>query len=148
MRAAKRRVEPPQNILQPEQPTKVVMLAPEMSRFVRNTIFAAGVMAFAAIVWRPARPSFALGIVGGAVLAGLSFWALRGMVDQLVIPRETGEKRPVSRGFQLVKFFTRHVILALAAYVMMLRLRLDPVGMIVGVTSAVVAAAFEARRRR
>ena len=30
----------------------------------------------------------------------------------------------------------------------MMLLRLDPVGMIVGVTSAVVAAAFEARQRR
>jgi hypothetical protein len=31
---------------------------------------------------------------------------------------------------------------------MMIRLHLDPVGMLVGVTSAVFAAAFEARRRQ
>jgi ATP synthase I chain len=121
---------------------------PEMSRLVRNTTLATVVMAAGALAWRPAQPAVALGVVGGGVLAGLSFWGLRGVVDQLVWPRETGEIRPISRVFQLVKFFTRYVILALAAYVMMLRLRLDPVGMIVGVTSAVVAAAFEARQRR
>jgi hypothetical protein len=119
-----------------------------MFSFVRNTALATVVMAVGALVWRPDRPAVALGVLGGGVLAGLSFWALRGVVDQVVRARETGEIRPISRGFQLVKFFTRHVILALAAYVMMLRLRLDPVGMIVGVTAAVVAAAFEARQRR
>ena len=60
---------------------------------------------------------------------------------------ENGEIRPVSRGFPLVKFFTRHAILAFVAYVMMVRLHLDPVGMLVGVSSVVVAAVIEARRR-
>jgi ATP synthase I chain len=119
-----------------------------MFRFVRNTALATVVMALGALAWRPDRPSLALGVVGGGVLAGLSYWGVRGVVDQLGSGRETGEIRPIGSGFQLVKFFTRYVILALAAYVMMLRLRLDPVGMIVGVTSAVVAAAFEARQRR
>ena len=115
---------------------------------LRNTLLATLVLALGAWVWRPDQPRIALGVVGGGVLAGLSLWALGGLVDQLVWRQKNGEIRPISRGFQLVKFFTRHVILALAAYVMMLRLRLDPVGMIVGVTSAVVAVAFEARRRR
>ena len=119
-----------------------------MSRLVRNTALATVVMAAGALAWRPERPAMALGVVGGSVLAGLSFWGLRGVVDQVEWARKTGEIRPLSRVFQLVKFFTRYVILALAAYVMMLRLRLDPVGMIVGVTSAVVAAALEARQRR
>ena len=121
---------------------------PGVERFVRNTALATVVMALGALAWVPERPAVALGVVGGGVLAGLSFWGLRGVTDQLVWGRETGEIRPISRGFQLVKFFTRYVILALAAYVMMLRLRLDPVGMIVGVTSAVIAVAFEARQRR
>jgi hypothetical protein len=47
-----------------------------------------------------------------------------------------------------VKFFTRHAILAVAAYVMMVRLHLDPVGMFIGVTSVVVAAAVAAARQR
>jgi hypothetical protein len=56
--------------------------------------------------------------------------------------------RPVSRALLLVKFFTRHAILAVTAYVMMVRLHLDPVGMFVGVTSVVVAAAVAAARAR
>jgi hypothetical protein len=46
----------------------------------------------------------------------------------------------------LVKFFTRHAILALAAYVMMVRLHLDPVGLLAGVSSLAVAAAVEGLR--
>lgn len=101
-----------------------------------------------AFLWRPDRPQMALGVVGGGVLAGLAVWALAGVVDAVGRPAETGEIRPVSRAFHLVKFFTRHGILAFTAYVMMVRLHLDPVAMLVGVTSVVVAAAFEAARPR
>ncbi len=48
-----------------------------------------------------------------------------------------------SNRFQLVKFFTRHGMLALAAYVMMVRLHLDPVGLLAGVSSLAVAVAVE-----
>ena len=91
------------------------------------------------------------GVLGGGVLAGFALWALTGVVDGLMGAAgavETAESRPLSRPFVLVKFFTRHAILAFVAYVMMARLHLDPVGMIVGVTSVVVAAALEAMRPR
>jgi hypothetical protein len=117
-------------------------------RLIRDTVLVCLTMSVGAVLWRPDRPQLALGVVGGGVLAGLSFWAIRGAVDRVLLGAKNDEFGRVSRSLPLVKFFTRHVILALAAYVMMLRLRLDPVGMIVGVTSAVVAAAFEARRRR
>jgi hypothetical protein len=45
-----------------------------------------------------------------------------------------------------VKFFTRHGIVALAAYGMMVRLHLDPVGLLLGVSSLGVAVAVEAVR--
>ncbi len=90
----------------------------------------------------------AAGVLGGGVLVGLAIWALAGVVSALIVRGEDGEIRPVSRAFPLVKFFTRHVILAFVAYVMMVRLHLDPVGMIVGVTSVVVAAIVEAARPR
>jgi hypothetical protein len=88
------------------------------------------------------------GVLAGGVLVGLALWALGGFVSALVIREESGEIRPVSRGFGLVKFFTRHAILAFVAYVMMVRLHLDPIGMVVGVTSVVVAATLEAARPR
>jgi hypothetical protein len=40
-----------------------------------------------------------------------------------------------------VKFVTRHAILAVAAYVMLARLRLHPIGLLVGASSLVLAAA-------
>jgi hypothetical protein len=49
-------------------------------------------------------------------------------------------------GFQLVKIFTRHGMLALAAYGMMVRLHLDPVGLLAGVSSLGVAVAVEVLR--
>jgi hypothetical protein len=106
------------------------------------------VMSIGALAWAPREPRIAAGVLAGGVLVGLALWALAGVVNALTLRDETGEIRPVSRAFPLVKFFTRHVILALAAYVMMVRLHLDPVGMLVGVTAVVVAAALEAARPR
>jgi hypothetical protein len=88
------------------------------------------------------------GVLAGGGLVGFAVWALGSVVMALGGGDETGGNRPVSHGFVLVKFFTRHVILALVAYVMMVRLHLDPVGMIVGVTSVVAAALVEAARHR
>ena len=84
----------------------------------------------------------AAGIVGGGLLSGISAWAIRGGVEGFL--RDAAEGRP---GWSvLVKFFTRHAILALAAYGMMSRLKLDPVGMLVGVSSLALAAGLEAAR--
>jgi hypothetical protein len=82
------------------------------------------------------------------VLIGLASWALLGVVGPLTRRDETGGFRPVSGLFALVKFFTRYAILALAAYGMMLRLHLDPVGMLIGVSAVPVAAAAELARTR
>jgi hypothetical protein len=82
-------------------------------------------------------------VLGGGLLIGLSYWAIRGTVDALIAVRDTGEN---PRRFQLVKFFTRHAMLALAAYVMMVRLHLDAVGLLAGVSSLAVALAVEVLR--
>jgi hypothetical protein len=125
-----------------------------IARIARNTAlaclaFAAG----AALVWRDM--ALVGGVLGGGVLVGVAMWAIAGAVNALVRDTrdaagrgENGENRPVLRPFSLVKFFTRHVILALVAYVMLVRLHLDAVGMVVGVTSVVVAAILEAARPR
>jgi hypothetical protein len=105
-------------------------------------------MAIATLAWRPADPRVGLGVLGGGVLAGLAIWAIRGVVEQATGRDETGEIRRISRVLALVKFFTRHAILALVAYGMMRRLHLDPMGLVVGVTSVAIAVAFEAGRRR
>jgi hypothetical protein len=114
-----------------------------IGRLSRNTAASCAVLTVVAGLW--SRDLLvAGGVVGGGLLVGLAIWALAGVVANLTSRDETGQIRPISRAFALVKFFTRHAILAFVAYVMMVRLHLDPVGMIVGVTSVVVAAIIEA----
>ena len=87
-----------------------------------------------------------LGVLGGGVLIGLSFWAIRSTVDTLISLRSSDETGRKSTGFALVKFFTRHGIVALAAYGMMVRLHVDPLGVLLGVTSLGIAVGVEALR--
>jgi hypothetical protein len=117
-------------------------------RLARNLVLACLALAVTALVWAPDRPRVAFGVVGGGVLSALALWVIAGAVGGWARRAESGEIRPKTRGFALVNFFTRHVILALVAYVMMVRLHLDPVGMLIGVTSVVVAVAVEAARPR
>jgi small-conductance mechanosensitive channel len=87
-----------------------------------------------------------LGVIGGGVLIGLSWWAIRSAVDGLIRVRSEGETGRKTTGFSLVKFFTRHAIVALAAYGMMVRLHVDPMGLLAGVSSLGVALAVEVLR--
>jgi hypothetical protein len=116
-----------------------------ITRLARNTALACLALSLVAAAWSR-DVSVVGGVVAGGLLVGVALWALAGAIAALGNRDETGEIRPISRGFWLVKLFTRHVILAFVAYVMMVRLHLDPVGMVVGVTSVVVAAIVEAAR--
>lgn len=109
-----------------------------LRRLERDTVIVAGVLAAAALAAWPARPGRAAGVVGGVALIALSYQGIRAGVAGL---RPAGEARRGSTGF--VKFFTRHAILALGAYVMMARFEFDPMAMLVGVTSPAVAATVE-----
>ena len=127
-----------------------------IERIARGTAVACVVIAVVAAIW--ARNLAApLGVLGGGLLIGLSFWAIRGTVDTLIsrtpsLPApdtegaKAGESGRNSAGFALVKFFTRHVIVAVAAYVMMVRLHLEPLGLLAGVSSLGVAVAIESFR--
>lgn len=123
-----------------------------IARIARDTACACAIMAILFAMWRRDLAS-PLGVFGGGMLIGLSFWAIRGTVDTLIAVRgqgagsaEADETRRISSPFALVKFFTRHGILALAAYGMMVRLHLDPVALLAGVSSLGVAVAVEALR--
>jgi len=116
-----------------------------IARLARHTAIAC--LAIAILFWLWKRTFAApLGVVGGGALIGLSFWAIRGTVDTLIGLRSGGETGRISTGFALVKFFTRHAIVALAAYGMMVRLHLDPLGLLAGVSSLGVAVGVEALR--
>jgi len=114
-------------------------------RISRDTALVCGLLALAGAAWFRSW-AVALGVLGGGLLIGLSFWAIRGSVEAFTGLRGGGERARKPARFHLVKFFTRHGMLALAAYGMMVRLQLDPVAMLVGVTSLGVAVAAEAVR--
>ena len=116
-----------------------------IDRIARDTAGACVVVALCFSAWR--RDVMAgLSVVGGGLLIGLSYWAIRGTVDALIARRTSGETSAKSTTLQLVKFFTRYGMLALAAYGMMVRLHLDPLGLLAGVSSIVIAAAVEVLR--
>lgn len=116
-----------------------------IERIGRDTAVVCVLFALAGALWfrTLAVPA---GVLGGGLLIGLSFWAIWGSVDAFVGLRSNGETGRKPARFHLVKFFTRHGMLALAAYGMMVRLQLDPVAMLLGVTSLGVAVAVEAVR--
>ncbi len=86
------------------------------------------------------------GVLGGAALLGGAAWVIRDLVEGLA-GRAGGPEGPgPSVSGLLVKCFTRHAMLGLAAYGMMVRLQFDPVALVVGVTTPVAAVAAEAIR--
>ena len=124
-----------------------------IERVARATAISCVAIAVLFGVWHRSFAA-AAAVLGGGVLIGIPFWAIRSSVDDLIRQttpsaggsdgapgRESGSKTAV---FTLVKFFTRHVIVALAAYGMMVRLHLDAVGLLAGVSSLGVAVAVEA----
>jgi len=116
-----------------------------LERIVRSSVVTCVVLAVAYAAIRR-DVIHGVSVLGGGVLIGLSYWAIRGTVDALIAVRSGGETPAKSTRFPLVKFFTRHGMLALAAYGMMVRLRLDPVGLLLGVSSLAVAVAVEVLR--
>ena len=111
-----------------------------LKRIARDSVISCVALALMMASWRRtwAAP---LGVLGGGVLIGLSFWAIWGGLEGWIRPGS-------GRVLQLVKFFTRYAMLAFAAYVMMARLHIDPVGMLAGVSALGVAAGAEAVRGR
>ena len=127
-----------------------------IARVARDTAVACVAIAVVFLVWKRTLAA-PLGVLGGGLLIGISFWAIRGTVDALVMLRQSlphgsvndakaGETGRISTVFLLVKFFTRHVIVALAAYGMMVRLHLEPLGLLAGVSSLFMAVAIEVLR--
>jgi hypothetical protein len=127
----------------------------ERGALVWCALAAVGVLALA-----PSRTDVLLGIAGGGILAIVSFYAIRGSVDAAVrafahtaepIPEPIPEPapRPATRhgmGSLVVKMAGRYALLALLAYVMIARLRLHPLGLLLGMTALAASATAEAVR--
>ena len=118
-----------------------------LQRIERHSVMACLALAAAAflVTWRLDAP---LGVLGGGALVAISYRGIKGGITALVDVREAGNRTGGARNVAigLVKFFTRYAILAVAAYVIMARLRLPPVAVLAGASSLVLAVAFEALR--
>lgn len=100
-----------------------------------------GVAALVAFGWRPAA-----GVLGGGLLIGISFYSIGGGVAALVAAASGGRasRRLLIR--TLVILVLRYALLGFLAYVMIARLRLHPIGLLVGASSVAAAAFVEAFR--
>lgn len=112
---------------------------------VRAAIGAALVAAAIARHWNPP-----VAVLGGAVLAGLSYRGIKAGT-MLLARGGDGEADGAAAGRRdaavaLFKLFTRYAILTLAAYAMMVRLRLHPGWMLAGASALVLAIGAEAIR--
>jgi hypothetical protein len=99
------------------------------------------VAALIAFGWRPAA-----GVLGGGLLIGISFYSIGGGVAAIVAAASGG--RPARRVLirTLVILVIRYALLGFLAYVMIARLRLHPIGLLVGASSVAAAAFVEAFR--
>ena len=111
---------------------------PFLRQFERDLVLSCAALALVAWLVPGGGLAAAAGVFGGGALIALSYYAIKGGVTA-VLERSRSPWR-------LVNYFTRYGILAVAAYVMLVRLRLHPVGMFVGASSVVMAAMVAAVR--
>ena len=121
----------------------------------RNAFFICAAMTVVA-GFVPPRPGVALGVLGGGLLVGVSYWSLKSSVTALVdvlagvgkgAGTAVGPARPrANMRREIVKLTLRYALLGLLAYVMIARLRLHPWGLLAGASSVVAGVALEAAR--
>jgi hypothetical protein len=120
---------------------------PTLRGVERNALLIAAAMTVAACFVRP-WPDVALGVIGGALLVGFSYWSLKSAVSMMadtLVARGSDAARPrenVRR--ELAKLTLRYALLALLAYVMIARLRLHPWGLLAGASSVVAGVSLQA----
>jgi hypothetical protein len=127
---------------------------PLLRQFERDAVVVCGVMTVAALAVGRGRIDGAVGVVAGALLCGVSYWALKGAADLVVglasrARGEGGNEPPLPAGNRVIlalKFFSRYALLAAAAYAMLRWFSVHPVGLLAGASTPFVAAAVQAAR--
>ena len=88
----------------------------------------------------------AAGVLGGGLLIGISFYTIGGGVSAIVAAASGGAPSRKTLGRTVLKLAVRYALLGFLAYVMIARLRLHPIGLLVGASSVPAAAFVEAVR--
>jgi hypothetical protein len=121
-----------------------------LRRIERRALVLSAVAVVAAWVVPGGGASMAAAVAGGAFISGLSYWAIKRGVDGIANAVLTPGARPGARfsGRSFLAFVARYALLAGIAYVMIVRLRLPPLGLLGGASVIPVATAAELVRRR
>jgi hypothetical protein len=82
-------------------------------------------------------------VVGGAALTIFSFLLLKRGTARMMQPSPDVPDGGISRGRAALLVLARYALLGFAAYVMIARLRLHPLGLLVGASSIVAAVTVE-----
>jgi type VI protein secretion system component VasK len=131
-------------------------------------------LAVTALAWFATNSrALALGVLGGGALSAISILAIRTSVETLIallpptqaeaqaaaaervnaapqesdappVPAAATARRAASRA--VIKLVGRYALLGLMAYAMIARLRLHPIGLLIGASSLVASASLEAFR--
>ena len=117
---------------------------PLARRIGRASILICLVLAAVALV--AAGRSMAAGVLGGGLLIGISFYTLGSGVAVIVKAASGGVSSRRTVAVSLLKLLVRYALLAFLAYVMIARLRLHPIGLLIGASSVTAAAFVEAVR--
>ena len=130
-------------------------------RIERTAVVICVLMSLAALALTRGRVAAALAVLGGGLLASVSYRMIVAsagtLADALAPPggpspqtsQESAVPAPHRRRSPVVAGATaagRYALLALLAYVMIARLRLPPLGLLAGVSSVVAAVSVEAVR--
>jgi hypothetical protein len=113
-------------------------------RIERTALAFCGVMTIAAVVLAKGSAGPGIAVLAGGLLIATSYWSIKAGVSRLVGSDDAMARVPRARiAFQLAG---RYALLALMAYVMIVRLRLHPLGLLAGASSIVAAVTVEAVR--
>jgi hypothetical protein len=118
----------------------------QLRRLERTAIGACLLMTVAALILARGRVGPALGVLGGGLLIGVSYWTIGSSVSGLARSVSGASGRRPNIALIVAKVTGRYALLTLLAYVMIARLRLHPVGLLAGASSVVAAASIEAIR--
>jgi hypothetical protein len=113
-------------------------------RIEKTALAFCGVMTIAAVVLAKGSAWPGIAVLAGGLLIATSYWSIKAGVSRLVGSHDASARVPRARiAFQLAG---RYALLALMAYVMIVRLRLHPLGLLAGASSIVAAVTVEAVR--
>ena len=103
-------------------------------------------LAGAAVAAVVAGAAMAAAVIGGGLLIGISFYTIGRGISAILRRASGGASSQAMMVRSLLQLVLRYALLGFLAYVMIARLRLHPVGLLVGASSVTAAAVIEAVR--